>query len=97
MDKIKDELKNKFYDAVLSLKDEKECAAFFYDICTFQELQDITQRLDVAERLINGENYMDINNSTGVSTATIGRVSRCVKYGTGGYETVISRLDKEVK
>lgn len=95
MDKINKELKNRFYEAVLSLKDAGECEAFFYDICTIQELNDIIQRLDVAERLMKGENYLDISKATGVSTATIGRVNKCVKYGTGGYETVIDRLNNK--
>ncbi len=29
----------------------------------------------------------------GISTATIGRVSRCLNYGTGGYRTAINRLN----
>ena len=86
-----------FYKSVLSLKTEEECASFFSDICTIQELEAFIQRLDVAKALLNGKNYNDIAKEIGVSTATICRVAKCVKYGDGGYETVIGRLSEEEK
>ena len=81
-----------FYKAVLTLKNEKECYAFFNDVCTIQELEALAQRMDVAIRLKNGESYIDINKITGASTATISRVSKYLNYGAGGYETVIERI-----
>lgn len=86
---------SELYKAVLSLKTEEECAAFFSDICTIQELEALIQRLDVAKCLMNGKNYNDISKEIGVSTATICRVAKCVKYGDGGYRTVLSRISEE--
>lgn len=85
---------DKFYHAVLSLKTVEECAAFFEDICTFQEIEAITQRLDVAIELCKGKSYSEANKSTGAATATICRVSKALNYGDGGYRTVIERLEK---
>ena len=87
----------KFYKAVLSLKNEQECSAFFNDVCTIQELEALAQRMEVAIRLKNKESYIDINKQTGASTATISRVSKYLNYGAGGYELAIERLDKEDK
>lgn len=84
-----------FYKAVLALKTEEECEAFFSDICTIQELEAFVQRLDVAKCLLEGKNYLDISKEIGVSTATISRVGKCIKYGDGGYKTVISRINEE--
>ncbi len=84
-----------FYKAILSLENLEECEAFFSDICTIQELEAFSQRLEVAKLLLSGKNYADICKDTGTSTATICRVGKCIKYGDGGYKTVISRLDKE--
>lgn len=81
-----------FYKAVLSLNTAEECAAFFNDVCTIQELEALAQRMEVAIRLKNGESYIDINKETGASTATISRVSKYLNYGAGGYETVIERI-----
>lgn len=83
------------YKAVLSLKTEEECAAFFEDACTIQETEAITQRVEVACLLNKGKSYVDINKRTGASTATICRVSRCLNYGSGGYKTVIERLEED--
>ncbi|MBQ3052159.1 MAG: hypothetical protein IJD55_00460 [Clostridia bacterium] len=86
---------NNFYKAVLSLKTIEECADFFDDICTIQEIEAIAQRFEVANQLEQGKSYIDINKSTGASTATICRVSKCLNYGNGGYKTAIDRLKGE--
>ena len=88
----KDTHTTKLYQAILSLKDENECAAFFDDIFTIQEIEAISQRLEVACLLDQGKSYIDINKATGASTATICRVSKCLNYGDGGYKTAIERL-----
>lgn len=85
----------KLYRAVLSLKSADECAAFFDDICTIQELEALAQRLEVACQLSEGKSYIDINKSTGASTATICRVSKCLNYGDGGYATAIERIKEQ--
>lgn len=81
------------YSAILALENEAECAAFFDDICTCQELESLVQRLDVAILLNRGNSYINVNKLTGASTATIGRVSKALNYGNGGYSTVIERLE----
>ncbi len=81
--------------ALLSLKTEDECYAFLEDICTIKEVLDISQRLSVAKLLQKGISYTKIATATGASSATISRVSKCCEYGTGGYKTVIDRLNEE--
>ncbi len=85
----------KLYRAILSLKTEEECRAFFEDVCTIKEIADMSQRLDAAMLLDAGQNYQKIGDALGISTATISRVSRCLNYGTGGYRMVIARLKEE--
>ena len=83
------------FRAILTLKDEEECAAFFEDICTIKEIKDLSQRLQVAAMLNKGEKYQNIEQATGASTATISRVNRSYSYGTGAYKTVLARLEKK--
>ena len=78
--------------AFLSLSNLDECEAFFSDIFTVKEIDEISSRLEVARLLKAGENYIDIANKTGASTATISRVSKCLEYGAGGYDIVIQRV-----
>ena len=97
MDKLDSNIEKQFYKAVLSLKTEEECRSFFDDVCTIKELQDLSQRLQVAFLLDEGRNYQEISKATSVSSATISRVNRCLVYGDGGYRTVIGRVRAERK
>ncbi len=87
----------RLYETVIRLKTAEECAAFFEDICTIKEIQDLTQRLQVAEMLSEGKNYIEISKETGASTATISRVNKCLNYGSGGYRNAIERLKEELQ
>lgn len=80
----------------LTLQTSDECREFLYDLCTESELQEMSRRLQAAKMLNNGHVYADIAADTGLSTATISRVNRCLKYGEGGgYVTVLERMEKE--
>ena len=39
------------FDAILALKTTEECEAFFEDLCTIKEIQDLSQRFQVAKML----------------------------------------------
>ena len=80
------------FEGILLLKNMKECRAFFEDLCTVRELDDMAQRSAVALRLNNGECYSSISDETGASSATISRVARCLNYGAGGYRTVMDKI-----
>ena len=83
------------YKAILSRESEEECRAFLQDLCTISELRALEQRMEVAMLLDEGHIYSSILARTGVSSATISRVNRCLRYGAGGYQSVIPRLRKE--
>jgi len=83
------------FNAVLKLKTVKDCQKFFEDVCTIKELQDISQRLEVATLLKEGNNYQEVSKITGASTATICRVNKCLNYGTGGYSLVLDNKEKK--
>lgn len=95
MDALHTPSMKKLYQAILALESEGECAAFFEDICTIKELQDIAQRLDVAFMLHEGKNYQEICALTGASTATISRVKKCLVYGSGGYRAAVTRGEEK--
>ena len=82
------------YKAILQLRDEEECYAFFQDLCTVAELKAMAQRLEVAQLLDQGLIYNDILQRTGASSATISRVNRALQYGADGYKAVLPRLKK---
>ena len=80
------------YRAILQLRDAKECYEFFMDLCTVSEMQAMEQRFEVAKLLNEGLIYNEILEQTGVSSATISRVNRCLNYGNDSYRTLLKRL-----
>ncbi len=88
---------DRLFTAILQLESVEDCYAFFDDLCTIKEKQDMAQRLEAATRLYDGENYLTIAKEVGISTATISRVSRCLNYGSGGYRKAIEKLKTEEK
>lgn len=77
-----------FYKAILSLKTVEECESFFADLCTYKEIEQMTQRIIAAKLLLKGDTYEEVIKKTEISSATLSRVSKCVKYGSG-YKTVL--------
>ena len=81
------------YEGILSLQTVEECSRFFEDICTVVEIIEMSKRLTVAKMLADNTTYTDIMERTGLSTATISRVNRCLKFGSDGYAVVLERLN----
>lgn len=80
------------FEAVGALPDAAECAAFFADLCTPAELEALAGRWKVARLLDQGLPYREISEKTGISTATVTRVARCLTYGReGGYRRALDR------
>ena len=92
--KLKDNLTDQLFKAILSLKTEEECYQFFEDVCTVSEIKAMAQRLEVARMLDEGSIYDEIVEKTGASTATISRVKRCLVYGADGYRNVLNKYKK---
>ena len=88
---------NLLYEAILKLETAEECALFFSDLCTPFELQEMAQRMQAAKMLKDGLIYNEIAERTGLSTATISRVNRSLRYSTGGYAKVLDALDLQEK
>ena len=93
--RLKNEQADVLAKALLTLETEEDCYRLFEDLFTIREIQDISQRLEVARLLQDKATYTEIVEKTGVSTATIGRVNRALNYGAGGYQKVLEKLREE--
>ena len=93
--RLKSEQADALAQAFLSLENEEDCYRLFEDLFTIREVQDLAQRLEVAQMLSRKATYTEIVEKTGVSTATIGRVNRALNYGAGGYQLVLNKLREE--
>ena len=95
MHKIQNESIDRLFQTILNLQTVDECYDYFEDLCTIKELLDMAQRLDTAILLADGYSYQKIQENIDISTATIGRVSKCLNYGTGGYRNAIDKLKED--
>ena len=86
---------DELFDAIISLKTREECYSFFEDALTVKEILDIAQRLKAAKMLRSGASYTEVCRETGMSTATISRVSKALERGAGGYAIVIERTEND--
>ena len=71
------------YDTLLSLQTQEDCKAFFADLCTDKEIDQMAQRVRAARLLKEGKTYAEIIEETDISSATLSRVSRSLQYGDG--------------
>ena len=92
--KIKDEKLDYLFRGIMTLESLDECYSFFEDLCTVSELQEMSRRMHAAKMLRENYIYSEIAEQTGLSTATISRVNRCLKYGSDSYISVLDRLDR---
>ena len=78
------------YELIAKIETKDECRALFEDLCTYKEIDAMAQRLYAAKLLMDGTTYEQIIEKTGISSATLSRVSKCVKYGSG-YQTMLNK------
>lgn len=90
--KLKNDITDKLFEAILSLESIEECYRFFEDLGTVSEIHSFAQRLEVAKLLQDGLKYNEIIDRTGASAATISRVKKSLLYGADGYKLVLDRI-----
>ena len=71
------------YAEIIKLETMEEAESFLADLCTINEVHAMAQRLKSAKLLLEGKTYNEVIEQTDISSATLSRVSRCVKYGEG--------------
>ena len=86
-----EELIPELFDTILQLKTQEDCAAFFADLCTEKEVENMAERLAAARLLLEGKTYLQVIEEVDISSATLSRVSRCVRHGTGYSRMVLPK------
>ena len=88
---------NELFKAILTIDSIEECKNFFYDLCTPSEIEEFSTRWLIVKLLSKKKPYRQIALETGVSTTTVGRVARYMKYGHNGYNTILNKLHLDKK
>ena len=84
---------DKLCDALSACETPDELRRFLVDLCTPAEMRALSERWHVAQLLDQGDlSYRQINEATGVSTTTIGRVARFLNDEPHqGYRLILDR------
>lgn len=80
------------FEAILALESIAEAEAFFRDLCTMREIEEMANRWAVVRKLAQEIPYRRIAQEVGSSSATISRISQWLHHGAGGYRLVLQRL-----
>lgn len=79
------------FEEILKLETVEECEKFFDDLCTINELDAMLQRIKAAKMLLDDKTFQEVTKETKISSATLARVSKCIKYGDGGYKEILEK------
>ena len=71
IEKLRGEALDELFDAILTLKDREECYQFFDDLCTVNEIQSLSQRLQVAKMIKQGFTYATIEKKSCINSYDI--------------------------
>lgn len=91
--KLNEELKT-LSDAILALETPEECEKFLTDLMTVREISSMAQRITVAKLLRDKKTFSEIEEKTGMSSATIARINKCLQYGADGYSLILDKIYK---
>lgn len=80
------------FEAILSLKTIKEAESFFRDLCTIEEIKEMSERWKIVGMLENKTPYRKIADKLKVSTTTVSRVANWLNHGEGGYQLILNRI-----
>ncbi len=76
------------FETIAKIQNAKDCRALFNDLCTYKEIDAMAQRLRSAQLLSSGATYEQVIKQTDISSATLSRVSKSLKFGNG-YKNVL--------
>ena len=78
--------------AILALDNIDEAIRFLRDLMTEGEIKEFSNRLEAASLLTKDTQYNAIIDKTGLSSATIARISKWLKGPLGGYRLVLNKI-----
>lgn len=67
---------NDFIELTYSIRDKKLLEDFLIGVTTSKERRELTQRIEIVKRLVEGEPQLKIANDLGVGIATVTRGSK---------------------
>lgn len=97
MQKTTEKMYERLYECLAKITSAQEIKLLLDDLCTYTEVEHMAQRLHAAKLLLEGCTYQRIIDEVDISPATLSRVSRCIRHGSGGYLVAAEKIFKEEK
>ena len=72
-------------DSFYKVKTKNDLALFIEDLLTEEEVLDLAQRLKIAQLILAGRTYEEIEKLIPVSSSTISKIGQVIKFGKGGF------------
>lgn len=91
--KIKKEVFNDFYQALVDFKKSEDIKIFCQDFLTKAEQIILAKRLAIAYWLEKDKSYDEIKNSLKVSSATIANVDKMMSRGKRGFALALKKIE----
>jgi len=79
------------FKAILKLKTIEEAEKFFRDLCTLQEIYEMSKRWQAVKMIDQGLPFREIAKKLEISTTTVARVAHWLHHGEGGYRLILER------
>ncbi len=70
---------DELYEALTKVETKEEAKLFLDDLLSKNELKALSGRIHSAKMFLEGKTYMEVIEETEISSATLARVSKCVK------------------
>ena len=83
--------RDELYDALTKIETKQEAKLFLEDLLSATELKTLSGRIHSAKLFLEGKTYMEVIQETDISSATLARVSKCVK-ARKGYARILSKI-----
>ncbi len=82
--------------AIAEIKDPNEAAELLRDLLSYKESEMLAKRLKIAELLLCGMTYCEIEETLKVSATTIARVHEWLQISGEGYQKAIARTQGKI-
>ena len=86
---------DRLFRCILTLQTPEECRRFFTDLCTEFEVDEMARRLTAASLLLKNAPHPVAVECSGLSSSTVSRVNRTIRYGKDGYRMALERLERQ--
>jgi TrpR-related protein YerC/YecD len=81
----------KLVKTISNFKNETDLLHFLRDLCTLEELDEMSSRWEAVQMLDKKIPYREIAEKTGLSTTTVTRIAHWLNHGEGGYQKALTQ------